>query len=297
MKIYIISTVSLVFLFTAIPVEAQRMIERGMTLNPLENPAVDLQEGESGWFPQVGGWASFGSYALQGDDNHQWYQHLGGYFEIYRRENRTSVAVTGQIEFIANADNEINFSPRAIFWEEGLLYTRRMNRFYLQLGYYHRCKHDIDNLRFGEERTSVFGSALGRVVLPLSLSSDGDGLLAFQYDHYTITWEKRTPALYEGISPDWENLINSFRLNAAWQTGLNDRTNLYFDGYTMSSFLKDGFLMSGKIRAEVGSRTDAGEVRFGVHLERLGDSGISVHPRAVTLLGIGIRIMTPGSIR
>jgi hypothetical protein len=291
--LFVISAV----LFTASISHAQRLIERGMILNPLENPAVDLRADESAWFPQVGGWAAFGSYGLYGDENHQWYQHLGGYFEIYRRANRASLAFTGQIEFIADAENDINFSPRAIFWEEGLLFTHRFNRFLLQLGYYHRCKHEIDNLRFEEERTTVFGSALGRVVLPVSLFSDGDALLAFQYDHYTITWEKRTPALYEGVQPDWEELVNSFKLNGAWKSELRGQVNFYTDGYIMSTLLKNDFLMNGMIRAEVGKQAGAGEVRFGIHVERLGDSGIPVHPRPVTLLGIGIRIMTPGSIR
>jgi hypothetical protein len=284
-------------LFAANLSHAQRLIERGMILNPLANPAVELREDESAWFPQVGGWASFGSYGLHGDDNHQWYQHLGGYFEVYRRGSRSGVAFTGQIEFIADANNDINFSPRAIFWEEGLLYTRRFSKFFIQLGYYHRCKHEIDNLRFGEERTTVFGSALGRVVLPVSLFSAGDALLAFQYDHYTITWEKRTPALYEGIQPNWEELVNSFKLNGALKRESIGQANFYADGYVMSTVLKEDFLMNGMIRAEIGKQTGAGEVRFGIHLERLGDSGIPVQPRSVTLLGIGLRIMTPGAVR
>lgn len=275
---------------------AQRLIERGMTLNPLNHPGVDVAEGEVEWFPQVGGWASFGNYGLYSDDDHTWYQHLGAYVEIYRRGNESSLALTSQIEFVANSDNDINFSPRAIFWEEGLLYTRSAGRSYWQLGYYHRCKHDIDNLRFGEERTMVFGSVLARIITPLSLRNEDDGLLSVQYDHYTITWEKRTPAEFESNRKNWDNLINSLKVNSAWQAVNGRSANLYLDNYLMATLTSEEVLLSGKIRAEVGARTGAGEVRFGVHLEHLGDSGIPVQPKASTLLGIGVRIMSPGSV-
>ena len=276
---------------------AQRLIERGMILNPLENPAINLEEEKPKWFTQVGGWASFGNYGFYGDGNHQWYQHLGAYVEIYRRENISSLAVTSQIEFIADPENDINFSPRAIFWEEGLLYSRKIRGSFLQIGYYHRCKHDIDNLRFGEERTMVFGSALARYVIPFRPGGGIDAIVALQYDHYTITWEKRTPAEFEGDSYDWSRLNQSVKLNSSIQKKVGRKTNLHLDGYTMATFFKNDFLMNAKIRTEIGSSTPIGDVRFGVHLEHLGDSGIPVQPKSVTLLGVGIRIMTPGSIR
>lgn len=216
---------------------------------------------------------------------------------MYRRGNQSSFAVTSQIEFIADTNNDINFSPRAIFWEEGLLYSRRVGRSFVQFGYYHRCKHDIDNFRFGEERTMVFGSALVRYILPFSLFAPNDVLLAFQYDHYTITWEKRTPDTFENGAYNWDELVNSTKMNAAWKYSLNSTANLYIDGYAMATLLKDDFWINSQLRAEIGARTMAGEVRFGFHIEHLGDSGIPVHPTAVTLVGIGLRIMTPGSIR
>lgn len=277
--------------------EAQRLIERGMILNPLENSLVDLNSGDSQWFSQVGGWGSFGSYGMYGDENHEWYQHLGAYLEIYRRGSVSSLAVTGQIEFIADTNNDINFSPRAIFWEEGILYTHRVRRSFVQIGYYHRCKHDIDNFRFGEERTIVFGSGLARLVVPISLFSAEDTRIAFQYDHYTITWEKRTPDTFQNGKFDWDQLRHSFKINASLKHPLRGKANFYVDSYLMGTLLEDHSWFNGQIRAEIGSSTPAGDIRFGVHLEHLGDSGIPVHPTNATLVGIGIRIMTLGSVR
>ncbi len=277
--------------------EAQRLIERGMILNPIENKAIDIKDEENKWFSQVGGWGSFGSYGIYGDDDHAWYQHLGAYLEIYRKGTVSSLAVTGQIEFIADTNNDINFSPRAIFWEEGLLYTHRMGRSFLQVGYYHRCKHDIDNFRFGEERTMVFGSALARLVIPGSLFSTDDTRIAFQYDHYTITWEKRTPDTFQNGKYDWDQLTHSFKINVYLKHSMRGNANFYADSYFMGTLLKDHSWFSGQIRTEVGTSTAAGDVRFGIHIEHLGDSGIPVRPTNTTLVGVGIRIMTSGSVR
>jgi hypothetical protein len=54
--------------------------------------------------------------------------------------------------------------------------------------------------------------------------------------------------------------------------------------------------VNGQFRAEVGAETAAGQVRFGLHAEYLGDSGIPVNPKSVKLIGIARRIMTAGSI-
>ncbi len=293
-----LSSLLLIFLLGSLSdLDAQRLIERSMILNPLAHPSVDIKGDDYAWFTQVGGWASFGSYGLYGDDNHQWYQHLGAYVEMYRRGDHSSIAVTTQIEFIADPHNDINFSPRAIFWEEGIVYSRRIRNSFLQFGYYHRCKHDIDNLEIGEERAMVFGSFLTRFIVPFSIGSRDDALLALQYDQYTITWERRIPSEFDGISYEWSELFSSLKLNIAWQRSIGTNTNLHLDGYSMGTFLKDDFLMNGKVRAEIGTSSDIGDVRFGVHMEHLGDSGISVRPTAVTLLGVGIRIMSAGSIR
>jgi len=277
--------------------EAQRLVERGMILNPIENPAVEIETGKTRWFSQVGGWGSFGSYGLYGDEDHAWYQHLGAYLEIYRNGNISSLALTGQIEFIADTNNDINFSPRAIFWEEGLLYTRRIGRPFIQLGYYHRCKHDIDNFRFGEERTMVFGSTLARLTLPVSLFSIDDLWIAIQYDHYTITWEKRTPNTFQNGEYDWEQLTHSFKINTAFKRSLKGNANFYVDSYLMGTLLRDHSWVNGHVRAEIGSSTAAGDIRFGLHVEHLGDSGIPVQPTNATLAGVGLRIMTTGSVR
>ena len=275
--------------------EAQRLIERGWILNPLESMAYQPEDHERGWFTQVGGWGSFGNYVLSGDEDHHWYQQLAAFAEIYRHGNKWSVAITSQIEFIANDDNDVNFSPRAIFWEEGLLITRRRSSFFIQLGYYHRCKHDIDNLRIGEERTSVFGSAMAAIIFPFHTGKSNRATIALRYDHYTITWEKRTPAEFLNVGPNWENLVSSVTINADWSTN-RKRMNFHLNGYAMNTFLHDDSLLNGMLRAEIGRKTAAGDLRFGLHIEYFGDTGIPVRPVTATLIGAGVRIMASGNV-
>ena len=280
------------------PVNSQRLTDRNLILNPLANPNVDIADEEVRWFTQVGGWAEFGNYGVKSDFHHSWYQELGAYFEIYRRGNRSSLAVTSQIEFIADPDNDIRFSPRSIFWEEGILYTSNRGGFFLQTGYYHRCKHDIDNLERGTERVPVYGSVMARVIVPFSINREKDALFSLKYDHYTITWERRLPREYEEINPNWEKLRLSITSNLTWQVPLGDNSNLHLGGYGMATLFDDaGFRGNGELRAEIGNSSRAGDIRFGIHLEHLLDSGITVRPSSVTLIGVGLRVMSKGSVR
>lgn len=291
--------VAVLIFFSSFPNEAlgQRIIERSHILNPLENPAVDLEEDEEKWFSHVGGWGAFGNYSFARDSDHLWYQELGAYFEIFRRGNESSFAITSQIEFIANGDNDINFSPHAIIWEEGLLYTSYRGGFYLQFGYYHRCKHDIDNLESGEERASVFGSAMGRVIVPVQFSQRNDAVFSLQYDYYTITWERRIPEEFADLEPMWDELHSSFLLNGSYRSYFSDDNYFGVSGYGMSILANDGLRLNAKIGLTVGTSRGPGDVEVGIHMEHFADSGIPVRPGSVTLAGLGIRINSTGSVR
>ena len=293
----LVSLFLLMIMITMEPASAQRPVERSLLFNPLESPNVELKEGERSWFTQAGGWGSFGNYLFSGDEDHAWQQQLGAYAEIYRWGNRASLALTGHVEIIADKRNDINFSPRAIFWEEGFLYSHRAGRSYLQLGYYHRCKHDVDNLRLNEERTLVFGSLLARAILPLDISQRNDAFFAIQYDHYTITWEKRFPDPSFGQKEYLGDLISSLKASLFITNSLGKSSVLYFDGYVKGIYLKDELQVNGMVRAEIGRETPAGQVRFGIHTEYLADNLVSVNAGSVLLAGIGIRLMPTGVFR
>lgn len=78
----------------------------------------------------------------------------------------------------------------------------------------------------------------GALHTAFSLFAPGGALLAFQYDHYTIIWEKRTPDTFENGAYNWDDLVNSTKINAAWKHSLNNNANLYIDGYAIATLLK-----------------------------------------------------------
>jgi len=86
-----------------------------------------------------------GSY--EGDQD--WQFRLHGYIEPYRFGSDSNATVTTSLQFhhelTANPYNDLGFNPRTARWEEQLLVHVRIAPFTLQGGWFHRCKHEIDN--------------------------------------------------------------------------------------------------------------------------------------------------------
>ncbi len=276
--------------------DAQRQATRSLIINPLLDERNDLPDGEVRGFNSFGGWAGFGHFAYSSDDHHLWYQDLGGYVELWRNGRSQSLLLTGQIQFIADPHNDINFNPRAIFWEEGLLYTVRVDPGYLQLGFLHRCKHDIDNMDRGEERSLIFSSFTLRYQQPLSLFRDNDLILMGAYDNYLITYDRRDPRALEEHPPDWNDLQNEFTLQAHWlENPLG--SGPFVDSRINIISLDSGLHINRGISAGWNLHRGGGEFRVSVNYEYLHDSGIPAVPEGVHLLGFGIRANSAFVIR
>ena len=118
------------------------MVQRGIIINPLFNESLSISHSKSKTISSVYGWGSFGNYVVD-DAEHEWYHKLGMLIELYRIGKKLNLSFESHIEFTANDRNTLGFNPRAIIWEEGLLFTKRYNDSFWQIGYFHRCKHDI----------------------------------------------------------------------------------------------------------------------------------------------------------
>lgn len=276
--------------------DAQRHATRSMIINPLLDERQNLRDGEVRGFHTFGGWAGFGHFAYSSDRHHLWYQDLGGYVELWRQGSTQSLLLTGQIQFIADPHNDINFNPRAIFWEEGLIYTLSLSPGFLQAGFLHRCKHDIDNLDKGEERSLIFSSLTVRYQQPLSLFRENDLLLMGVYDNYLITYDRRTPRALEEQGIDWNDLQNEFTLQAHWHhepmgSGpfLDARINLI--SLDNKLFVNHGASTGWHVHRS------GGAFRISLTYEYLHDSGIPAIPEGVHLVGIGIRANSAFAIR
>ncbi len=286
--ILIVLLLPIIIMLLPATLEAQRQAARGLIINPLLDDRHHLPDNKAQSFNTFGGWAGFGYFALSSDDHHLWYQDLGGYVELWRQGSTASLLLTGQIQFIADPHNDINFNPRAIFWEEGLLYTNHLNPGYLQIGFMHRCKHDIDNLERGEERSLIFSSMIVRYQQPASLFRTNDIMLMAGFDQYVITWDRRKSRELEAYAPDWNDLSNEFTLQAHW------RENPSVSGIFLESRLHVVNL-DGNLRLNRGVSTgwyfhrSGGDFRIALHYEYLHDSGVPAVPADVHLISVGIR--------
>ncbi len=127
---------------SAIRIAAVPFADQTITPDPLDRGIV----GEGGLFCDASGWGEFSGFVSSSDSDHTWDVKMGAYEELYRFRNLWSVTVASDIELIANPHDSIDFFPRVFFWQESLFYMRHTDWLDWGLGYYHRCRHDIDNL-------------------------------------------------------------------------------------------------------------------------------------------------------
>ncbi len=198
----------------------QNLPDRIVTFDPLGDTTV----GTEGFIPLPGArlYGEFSRYGNGTGATHRWNAKLGGYAEFLRWDSTWSVALAGTMEVIVDSTNDIEFNPRAIFWEEGVMISALApwdRDESIQFGYMHRCKHDIDNIeRFtgsGEiaQRTLIFSGPFLRLLKrpvkildgPLDLYAGGS--LRFDWFLHTLDtrWGRTDP------EEEWnvEDLIGS----------------------------------------------------------------------------------------
>lgn len=293
------------FLLAASPSAfSQRFPDRWLTLNPLTSP-MSTPGPTVQWMHATGGWGEFGGYRLVRDKDHAWLQRLGGFLELYREGDERSLAFLGHIEFIADADNDIRFNPRAILWEEGFLYTQRWGGSYWQAGYFHRCKHDVDNLVVGKERSLIFGGLLFRYLSPFPFNGETSaGLLTVRADLYTIRQDARIPSTLNAVGLSVKRLMMTLGGSVYARAPLTSILGVYGSGWggvnvygrNESIFVRvdamDRALFAGGVAGGV-AITGRSYLRIGFQFEYQPDTGIDPLPVGASLLSIGIQIIDP----
>jgi len=306
MKIVIGVVLILTFLFQAV---AQRFPDRFSTFNPLSEQDGLSSDNGLQWMYSTGGWGEFAAYRGVRDQEHAWLQRLGGYLEMIRIGNGVSLSFLSTIEFIANPHNDIRFNPRAIVWEEGFLYTIRSERNFWQIGYFHRCKHDVDSFLTGTERSLIFGSLQGKFLIPFSTNAGStQGLFVIRTDLFTIRQDDRIPTSTSQNGLNMKRAIGSFGVIAHVRTQLRDPVfGLYLSAWSsMTAYSgREGLLnrfgalesatLNGGLTSGIAVQGNA-HFRIGVTYEYLSDTGIDVIPRHAGLLSFGIVILNPSSM-
>lgn len=288
---------------------SQRFPDRSMTFNPLGDSKLSEAPDSWSWMHSTGGWGEFGAYRLARDREHAWLQKLGAFVELFRISNEASLAFLSSIEFIANPDNDIRFNPRAVFWDEGFLFTRRAGTHFWQIGYFHRCKHDVDNLILGRERSLIFGSILAKYLIPFKWDDQKtDGLITLRSDLYTIRQDDRYPQHLSDRLPHVKRMLGTVAGLAHFRQQLGASSFGLYLTYWGSVNLyssKEGVIqrfgavksatLDGGLTGGIAVQGNA-HFRIGFSYEYLSDTGLNPIPEHAHLLSLGVTILNPSTM-
>jgi hypothetical protein len=170
------------------------------------------------WLRNQGIWGNLARGFGSTEDRFAWSISTGGFIQLAEWDN-SWLSIVGDFEVLADTHNDISFNPQGIFWTEGLLYSiRQDSTTEYQMGYIHRCRHDIDNLDTNidgaaEERTLIYGSIMGRLIIRnhsfLGINTSTSGTL----DLYLIKQDYRIPQELQDKKPSVKDLNLSLDLS------------------------------------------------------------------------------------
>jgi len=287
--------ISIVLLLPVVAARAQLLPDRNVVFAPLSGNA-------GAGTHLLAGADLYGEFCrtLRGDDDHRWSARVGGSANIVRIDSSFSLDMLGMTEIIIDPNNDIAFNPRAIFWEEGIVATlRATDRIDLQLGFSHRCKHDIDNLETELERTLIYSSVYGRVLtrrLPVAARVSLRG--ALRLDSYLYRLDSRSTSKAAGVPPDIEHLVGSGALTLRldwqpWSTPLALALTATGGGSLFTVEQNGVALLSNTSALDlaiVSEQPGAGTAALFVRWEYRRDNGIQPLPTPAALAWIGVRI-------
>ncbi|MBS1902392.1 MAG: hypothetical protein JSS75_01650 [Bacteroidetes bacterium] len=235
---------------------------------------------------QQGIWGNLAHGFHSANDRFGWSISFGGVIEFVEWE-RSQIYLVGDAEVLADTHNDISFNPRAIFWTEGFMFATKLGEATeLQLGYIHRCHHDIDNLGTNdesnhEERTLIYGSAVAKAVWRRVGLLSADNLLntsaSVQWDQYVIRQDDRIPPVGT-TATDVNTLDASLTLGIhSALVGVGDVVP-YIRAQTCAAFYHAMSLSTVDARAEIGIELSGAGSRMDVFVgyEHLTDDFNSV---------------------
>jgi hypothetical protein len=284
--------------------------DRNMILNPL---AHKIDESGTQFLPLIGGWGEIDKYWKIADDGeHNFNTRIGVAAEAVRIGDDYDFTVSSDVELVANGQGALTFNPRAFFWQEAFMFGAAMADSFLQLGYVHRCKHDVDNIEVqdttGERRElvliydSVFARWIsGRFALTSSSAVPLAAQIYLRADIFVLTVDDRS---IEKPQKNVTNLRNGFTagLNCTmfhiW--GMLIQSRFRYSAYTFASGFKPA---GGKYRelsqdwsaeASVTFPGKAGALSLFMDYEKQGCTMINPVNKSSYLVFFGARLMDTG---
>lgn len=236
--------------------------------------------------------------------DHRWNVALGGALEVIGGA-QWNVQFETVVDLVVDPGNDIGFNPRAFIWHEALVVTRAAGAQQWQLGYVHRCKHDVDNLEryettgIYEQRSIMLGSVMARWRrLPIEVAGWGVRPLV-QADAFILRQDQRFPVATRDLVPKANENLASLRaaLEVERQVTPRLRVGAAFDARaTVAAEEVQGsgsetLRWDGSVELFATVLGDARHVRIFVRHEELHDTLLRTDPRPASLTSIGLRLM------
>ncbi len=183
------------------PMLAQIKPSRTVLVEPLDVRAAPGVAADA-WFAAEAfrGWGSY-------EDEQAWQYRMHGGIEPFRFGEDSTAAITTSLQFhselTASSKNALGFNPRTARWEEMLLVHLRASPLTLQAGWFHRCKHEIDNSEPPDDaddpsyqptrRVLIVSGPMAMVVSPALTTPLGRLRVTGGAEWYVVNDDYRTP--------------------------------------------------------------------------------------------------------
>jgi hypothetical protein len=263
---------------------------------------------------EIGTWGSVYHGFKSANDEFGWSIDIGALIEFARWGESSSLIAVTDMELSAKTNNDIYFSPRGGFWEEGILYNWRAENLDWQFGYLHRCRHDLDNgdsiARSGAplERTLIYGSFTGKAISkPFNLFHATDPkewktIVWLTGDLYVFREDYRQTSGPTSLQPNFHDILFSIGANAAINLFRIGPGVAYIrGGANFSAFGIDGSLphsfthiesttLDGRIEIGYQSEGRAARLQLFTGWENFNDDGSTPIPENSHFTLLGVRL-------
>lgn len=243
-------------------------------------------------------------------DQFGWTIQFGGTVEFVRWGEHASLFAINNMELTADTHNDIHFNPRGAFWEEGVMFARHTKSLDYELGFIHRCRHDVDNadsaavFGVGEERTLIYNSLAQRVILGTYNVVDSSVALRpwFKAEEYLVREDYRIPKADSNLGTSFRTLAASLGAGVVIDLYHNASSMIYTRAEILASFFgttSDFFRRFTTIKTitlddhvEIGYAFSgkATKLQLFVGWQRFDDDASTPIPKNNEFLSVGFRV-------
>lgn len=201
MRTFLRLVLATVVVGASLPATAQIKPSRSVFVEPLDVPTAPGVAADA-WFAAEAfrGWESY-------QDEQAWQYRMHGGIEPFRFGEDSTATITTSLQFhtelTASSKNDLGFNPRTARWEEMLLVHLRTSPLTIQAGWFHRCKHEIDNSEPPNDvadpdyeptrRVLIVSGPMATAVSPALTTSLGRIRLMGGAEWYAVHEDYRTP--------------------------------------------------------------------------------------------------------